>query len=82
MSHLPGQPLEVPYREVDHDHLPEADPIYPDYWPATTGKAEHDLMGWTLPTEAEKKRWAKELADRERRRLPFGFQAARAILEP
>lgn len=67
MSHLPDQPHEVPFREVEHDIV---DLEFPDlFWPRHIGiyrQAEYHM------TEEELKEWEDDMRRKDQARAKLG----------
>jgi hypothetical protein len=72
-SHVDGQPLEVPEREVEHGYADDS-PEYADYWPNKLGAVDAKTW-WSSKREDDKEMAEIRRRDEARKKLGgFGFQ--------
>lgn len=77
MSRVDGQPLEVPFREVEHD-LPDEEFLEGFDYLIGVGHAKFDLAAAEI-SRTTKRKWAREDRERDRRRIPIGFRAPEVL---
>lgn len=75
MSHLPDQPHEIPFREVEHDDFDPNAPLDSDYWPTKMGHIGAETFhGWGSKKEEDDHWKDQRRKDEARKRLGgFGF---------